>query len=93
MKAFEVKELENRYGSEATLKEIFQSFERPFKCPQCNGTATYSKRTIEKYPSGFPDSGWVPDKVVYVPTTCELCDGQGWVDKEYKPKMIQDGWE
>lgn len=93
MKAFEAKDLENKFGSKTTLKDIFESFERPYRCPQCNGAGTYSKRTVKPYPKGLPDSGWVPDEIIYVPTTCELCDGHGWVDKEYKPKMVQDGWE
>lgn len=93
MKAFEAKRLGNEYGSKTTLEELFNLFERPFECPQCKGLGTYNKRTRVPYPSGLPDSGWVPDEIKYVPTSCELCEGHGWVEKEYKPKLVQDGWE
>lgn len=93
MKAFEVKKLEQEYGSNATLAEIFESFDLPYECPQCNGKGTYSKRVVVPYPSGLPDSGWVPDTVKYVPSSCELCVGHGWTSKEYKPRMVQSGWE
>lgn len=24
---------------------------------------------------------------------CDLCDGEGYSEKRYKPRMVQDGWE
>lgn len=24
---------------------------------------------------------------------CDLCNGEGYTEHQYKPKMIQDGWE
>lgn len=44
------------------------------------------------YPSGLPDSGWVEDWR-YREVKCDLCNGEGYTEHEYKPKMIQDGWE
>lgn len=93
MKAYEAKQLIREYSATTTLKEIFESFERPFECPQCLGTGFYQKKIIVPYPRGFPDSGWVPDSIEYKRTKCELCDGHGWATKEYKPKMVQDGWQ
>lgn len=93
MKAYEVKMMIRDYSANATLKEIFEDFERPFQCPQCNGTGFYHKKIVVPYPSGFPDSGWVPDSIEYKRTECNLCYGHGWSNKEYKPKMVQDGWE
>ena len=44
------------------------------------------------YPKGLPESGFV-----YRPALkdeeCNLCKGEGYTSHEYKPKMIQDGWE
>ncbi|MGG5341153.1 hypothetical protein [Enterococcus sp. AZ192] len=93
MKAYEAKQLIREYSATTTLKEIFESFERPFECPQCKGDGFYQKKVIVPYPSGLPDSGWVPDSIEYRRTECELCDGHGWATKEYKPKMVQDGWQ
>ena len=93
MKAYEVKQMIREYSATATLEEIFESFERPFECPQCKGTGFYQKKVVVPYPSGLPDSGWVPDSIEYRRTECELCDGHGWAAKEYKPKMVQDGWQ
>lgn len=25
--------------------------------------------------------------------TCDLCNGEGYTEHEYKPRMVQDGWE
>lgn len=44
MKAHEVKQMIKEYSANATLKEIFEDFERPHKCPQCDGTGFYSKK-------------------------------------------------
>ena len=60
-------------------------------CPKCKGRGYVSKR-YNAYPSGLPDSGWVDDwKKTDV--ECDLCKGHGWTEKEWKPKMVQDGWE
>ncbi|MEI5994799.1 hypothetical protein [Candidatus Enterococcus mansonii] len=93
MKAYEVKKMMSDYSANATLKEIFEDCGRPYKCPQCKGSGFYQKKIRVPYPSGLPDSGWVPDTIEYKRTECELCDGHGWATKEYKPKMVQEGWE
>ena len=93
MKLHEVKSLINEYGGLTTLSEVFESYNLPYECPQCNGSGVYSKKIIKPYPRGFPDSGWVPDTVEYVRSECTLCSGQGYTKEEYKPKLVQDGWE
>ncbi|MFD1899230.1 hypothetical protein [Enterococcus termitis] len=93
MKAYEIKKLIKFYSASATLGEIFEDFGRPYECPQCEGTGFYQKKVVVPYPRGLPDSGWVPDSIEYKRSQCELCDGHGYSDKEYKPKMVQDGWQ
>lgn len=64
---------------------------RTHKCPKCNGEG-HILVEYDAYPTGLPDSGWATDmktkKVV-----CDLCGGNGYTVKEYKPKMVQQGWE
>ncbi|WP_086348766.1 hypothetical protein [Candidatus Enterococcus clewellii] len=93
MKAYEAMKLIDEYGAHKTLQSVFESFGREFECPQCKGTGFYQKKVIVPYPSGLPDSGWVPDTIEYKRTECNLCGGHGWSDHEYKPKMVQEGWE
>lgn len=50
MKAYEVKKMMSDYSANATLKEIFEDFERPHKCPQCKGTGFYSKKNSSSLP-------------------------------------------
>ena len=33
------------------------------------------------------------DRYEETKVTCDLCNGEGYTEKEYKPKMVQDGWE
>lgn len=33
------------------------------------------------------------DRYEEIKVTCDLCNGEGYTEKEYKPKMVQDGWE
>lgn len=82
-----------KYGENATVKELLAMMKgtRQFRCPKCKGRGYVSKR-YNAYPSGLPDSGWVDDwKKTDV--ECDLCNGYGWTEKEWKPKMVQDGWE
>lgn len=57
------------------------------RCPKCGGAGTVTKkRNKAQY--------WeCSDDWEYYETTCDLCDGDGYTEHEYKPKMIQDGWE
>ena len=33
------------------------------------------------------------DNWEYYDVQCDLCNGEGYTEHEYKPRMIQDGWE
>lgn len=92
LKLIEVKELINKYGENKTLKQLADEFDMPFVCPNCSGSGYYSKKIGVPYPSGLPDSGWVPPDVRYEKTSCDLCNGNGYTKEEYKPKMVQNGW-
>lgn len=93
MKVHEIINLCNTYGYNTKLEEVLKMIQgdRIYKCPKCNGKGVVSVR-YNAYPSGLPDSGWVEDWK-YKDVTCDLCHGEGYTSHEYKPKMIQDGWE
>lgn len=93
MKINEVKGLIEQYGEKATLGEILRKVQgnKIFKCPKCDGIG-YVTVEYNCYPSGLPDSGWVYQPG-YKNKKCNLCKGEGYTSHEYKPKMIQDGWE
>ena len=82
-----------KYGEDVTFKDLLALMKGPrqFRCPKCNGRG-YVAKQYNAYPPGLPDSGWVDDwKLTDV--ECDLCGGQGWTDREWKPRMVQDGWE
>lgn len=93
MKINEVKGLIDQYGEQATLGEILKKVQgnKIFKCPKCRGKG-YVIVEYNCYPRGLPDSGFVY-KPGYKNKKCNLCNGEGYTSHEYKPKMIQDGWE
>lgn len=76
---------------EVELQESMARLGKPFKCAKCHGKGTVSVK-YNAYPTGLPDSGWVDDWQ-YKDVQCDLCKGVGWTEKEYKPKMVQEGWE
>lgn len=91
MKAFEIKALEKEYGSEATLGQVFKCLERPYQCPQCDGAAVcYKTRSKNTFLEKVLNQKQEPEGLL---VTCDLCDGQGWTEKEFVPKLIQAGWE
>ena len=93
MKVNEAINLSKAYGEKTTLGEFVKIIQenKIHTCPKCNGTGTVSVK-YNAYPSGLPDSGWVEDWK-YKEVECDLCKGEGYTEHEYKPKMIQDGWE
>lgn len=93
MKVREAIELMEKYGTETTLGEMVKIVQgnKIHKCSKCNGRGIVSIR-YNAYPSGMPDSGWVEDWK-YKNVECDLCHGEGYTEHEYKPKMVQDGWE
>lgn len=91
-----IRDIENLiyfYGGDTTLNQILESAleKTPYKCPKCEGKGTNSVK-YNAYPKGLPDSGFVDDWR-YKDVKCDLCRGQGYTDREYKPKIIQRGWE
>lgn len=93
MKIHEIKNLIFLYGENTTLNDVLKDIQKNkiYKCPKCQGAGIISVK-YNAYPSGLPDSGWVEDWQ-YKDVECELCQGEGYTDKEYVPRMIQDGWE
>lgn len=93
LKVYEILKLIDTYSSNATLKEILSRVqgERVHKCPKCQGRGYLTER-YNAYPSGLPDSDWGQDWRSRN-IDCDLCEGEGYTEREYKPKMIQDGWE
>lgn len=86
-------ELAEKYGRNTTLGDLVRKIQgnKIYRCPKCNGSGKVNVR-YNAYPSGLPDSGWVEDWK-YKDIECDLCHGEGYTEHEYKPRMIQDGWE
>lgn len=93
MRVNEVIELCEKYGKNTTLEQLRKKIQgnKIHKCPKCDGKGTVSVR-YNAYPLGLPDSGWVEDWR-YKDIICDLCNGEGYTENEFKPKMVQEGWE
>lgn len=93
MKIIEAIELCQKYGENTTLGELRKKIQgkKIHRCPKCEGNG-YIVEEYNAYPSGFPDSGWVYEPG-YRNITCDLCDGEGFTENEFRPRMVQDGWE
>lgn len=91
----ELKHLQRVYGDNMPLSFIVDKLlcGRIYECPNCNTTGKEMKEIRIPYPLGYPDSGWVPDRIEHKQVDCSLCNGYGYNNKEYKPKMVQNGWE
>lgn len=89
----QVKELKDCYGGDTTIDQILAHIQgnKKYRCPKCEG-AGYVAVPYNAYPEGLPDSGWATDWK-YKKVTCDLCNGEGYTEHEYKPRMVQDGWE
>lgn len=88
-----VKRLIEEYGGRDTTVGTILDYLlniTPYKCPSCDGLGK-TKETYNAYPSGLPDSGFVYQEGVRY-HICELCNGIGYTQKKYVPKMI-DGWK
>ena len=89
MKIHEVIRLRNVYGGETTLNDLVNLIQgnRIHRCPKCGGSGT----TIERVNRA---QYWeCCDDYVEKEVTCDLCNGEGYTEKIYKPKMVQDGWK
>lgn len=89
MKICEAVRLCKIYGEDTTLAELQKEIQgnKIHKCPKCSGTGKITKkRNKAQY--------WeCCDDYEYYDVECDLCNGQGYTEHMYKPKMIQDGWE
>ena len=89
MKIHEAVKLCKTYGENTTLAELQKEIQgnKIHKCPKCSGTGKITKkRNKAQY--------WeCRDDYEYYDVECDLCNGQGYTEHMYKPKMIQDGWE
>ena len=89
MKIHEAIRLRNVYGGETTLNDLVSLIQgnRIHRCPKCGGSGTTIKRVNRA-------QYWeCCDDYKEIEVTCDLCNGEGYTEKIYKPKMVQDGWK
>lgn len=93
MKIYEIVALCNQYGENTTLAEIRQSIQGKKKhlCPKCDGTGNIL-REFYNYPTIYFGSS--PYGATCRKCECDLCKGEGYIDKSttYKAQenMAQD---
>lgn len=82
MKKHELMKLQQQHG-DVKMSEIIEGFNRPHKCPKCDGKGGEMIR-YNGYPSGLPDSGFAEEwKHKFIP--CDICEGHGYTKKLMKP--------
>lgn len=89
MKINEAIRLRNAYGGKTTLDELVSQIQEDkiHRCPKCGGSGTVTERVNRAL-------YWeCCDRYEEIEVPCDLCNGEGYTEKEYKPKMVQDGWE
>lgn len=88
-------ELIGIFGDDMKLEEVKKHLlgNKVYRCPKCHGKG-YTVEEYNAYPTNLPDSGWVYE-AGYRNIPCDLCNSQGWLEKEMKPKYKQvlDGYE
>ena len=85
MNAYDIAQPIEKYGEKATLRDIHHKLTfGKYRCPKCNGTGS-----ITEFIPGV--CGYTPDEYKHI--KCNLCYGKGYTHHEYKPKMVQAGWE
>lgn len=89
MKIHEMIRMRNAYGGETTLNELVNKVQgnKVHKCPKCHGSGSFTKRVNR---AQYWECCARYEDVTY---TCDLCNGEGYTEHKYKPKMVQDGWE
>lgn len=71
-------------------KEACAKEDNLVKCKLCNGSGNEKYTYNKPYPSGLPDSGWVPDEIIWDSRKCTRCSGIGYTayniedDKDYQ---------
>lgn len=89
MKIHEVIRLRNVYGGETTLNDLVSLIQgnRIHRCPKCGGSGTIIERVNRA-------QYWeCCDDYKEIKVTCDLCNGEGYTEKKYEPRMVQDGWK
>ena len=89
MKIHEAICLRDDYGGKTTLDDLVKRIQgnKIHRCPKCGGSGTIIKRVNRA-------QYWeCCDDYVEKEVTCDLCNGEGYTEKIYKPRMVQDGWE
>lgn len=85
----QVNELKQCYGGETTIDQMLAHVQgkKTHRCPKCDGTGYI----VETYNAAEP---WeCCEQLKERKVTCDLCNGEGYTEHEYKPRMVQDGWE
>lgn len=85
IKIIDLENLIDEYGDK-NIGSIIETMKgnKKYKCPDCKGTGT--KKSV--FRQGM--LGW---DTIYDYKKCELCNGFGYTEYQFKPKLIQDGWE
>lgn len=89
MKIHEAICLRDDYGGKTTLDDLVKRIQgnKIHRCPKCYGEGNVIKMINRA-------QYWeCCDRYEETKATCDLCNGEGYTEKEYKPKMVQDGWE
>ena len=86
---YELQKYIEKYGDIdlATLLKKVQG-KKKYKCPVCKGKGSEEKWTWYA-PPGMSDDSYKE----YYYDSCPICRGDGYLQKELKPKMEQVGWE
>lgn len=89
MKIYDAICLRDTYGGETTLDDLVKLIQgnKIHRCPKCGGSGTIIKR-VNRAQYWECCADYVEKEV-----TCDLCNGEGYTEKIYKPRMVQDGWE
>lgn len=89
MKVCDALSLAMSYGENTTLGDLARKIQgnKIHKCPKCDGRGRITaRRNKAQYWECCDD--WE-----YYTVDCDLCQGEGYTEHEYKPKMVQEGWE
>lgn len=89
MKIIEAIELCQRYGENTTLGELRKKIQgkKIHRCPKCDGKGIL--RECVNVAEGWEFTyRWEHREV-----ECDLCNGEGFTENEFRPRMVQDGWE